>query len=132
MISHAPGDPEFLEITEATVIHAHQLALYGGSEGVRDPGGLDSAVQAAQNAYYYGEQDLFLAAAAYAFHIAENQPFVDGNKRTGLQCALVFLEVNGVQIFDPGSTLAAAMLRFSDHTLDKPGFAEILRALRTP
>jgi death-on-curing protein len=76
--------------------------LYGGSQGLRDERVLDSAV-ATPAATYDGEflhEDIFHMAAAYAFHIAENQPFVDGNKRTGLNAALVFLDINGWVVSD--------------------------------
>ena len=57
---------------------------------------VESALGAAQNTYWYGQGDLFEIAAAYAFHIAESQAFVDGNKRTALYVAVTFMEVNGI------------------------------------
>ena len=68
-------------------------------------------------------------AAAYAFHIAENQPFVDGNKRTALAAALVFLEFNGFDVSDPGGELYQAMISISSRTLDKAGLAKIFNQL---
>jgi death-on-curing protein len=73
--------------------------------------------------------DLFAMAAAYAFHIAQNQPFVDGNKRTGLAAALVFLDLNGVTIDDPEHRLYDAMLEVAEHRMDKTGLASLLAAL---
>jgi hypothetical protein len=84
-------------------LHDDQLRLFGGSAGVRDRGALESAVATPEATFddEFLHEDLFQMAAAYAFHIAENQPFVDGNKRTGLNAALVFLDVNGWVVLDP-------------------------------
>jgi len=68
-------------------------------------------------------------AAAYAFHVAENQPFLDGNKRTGLGAALVFLRINGFQVVDPDESLYEAMIGVAEHRMDKAGLAEVLRKL---
>jgi death-on-curing protein len=68
-------------------------------------------------------------AAAYAFHIAETQPFVDGNKRTGLDAALVFLDLNGWVVVDPEMRLYDAMLALSSRKLDKHGLAVLFRVL---
>lgn len=66
-------------------------------------------------------------AAAYAFHIAQNQPFVDGNKRTGLAAALVFLDMNGYSVSDPDEKLYDALIAIANKQLDKAGLAKILR-----
>jgi len=76
--------------------------------------------------------DIFEMAAAYAFHIAENQPFVDGNKRAGLNAALVFLDVNAWLVLDPDERLYDAMISLSARTLDKHGLASLLRELARP
>jgi death-on-curing protein len=92
----------FLTFEEVLYIHADQIAQYGGSAGVRDEGLLRSAL--AQPEAMFGDQYLHdsLAAqtAAYLFHLVKNHPFVDGNKRAGTACALVFLEINGHEL-DP-------------------------------
>ena len=74
-------------------------------------------------------EDLFAMAAAYAFHIAQNQPCLDGNKRTGLMAALVFLELNRVSVRDPAGRLHDAMIALAERRLDKPGLAALLREL---
>ena len=79
-------------------MHARQLAEHGGGTGVRDPGLLDSALQRPVNKTVYGEPDLFDLAAAYAYGIARNHPFVDDNKRTALVASRTFLIINGFQI----------------------------------
>jgi death-on-curing protein len=68
-------------------------------------------------------------AAAYAFHLAQNHPFIDGNKRTALAAALVFLELNGIGIADPKGTLYEAMIKIATGTIGKADFGKILRQL---
>src|SRR3954463_15270619 len=102
-------------------LHDEQLARFGGAGGIRDMGLLESAVATPQ-ASFGGEflhEDLFSMAAAYAFHIAQNQAFVDGNKRTGLLSALVFLDLNEIRISDPGALLYQAMIDIAERTIDK-------------
>ena len=79
-------------------------------------------------AHYYGQGDLFTIAAAYAFHIAQNQPFLDGNKRTAIGAALVFLEINGIDVatFDDAE-LYKAMIGIAEKRIGKTALAEILR-----
>lgn len=125
------SDPVFLDVDDVLLIHDEQLPRYGGSAGIRDRGLLESAV-AMPRATAGGEfahDDLFAMAAAYAFHIAQNQPFVDGNKRTGLLAALVFLDLNGVVTLDPDGRLYDAMIAVAEHRLDKAGVANVLRDL---
>ena len=104
--------PLFLTVEDVLALHDDQLRLFGGSAGVRDAGALDSAVAtpAATFDQEFLHDDLFHMAAAYAFHIAENQPFVDGNKRTGLNAAIVFLDINGWIVSDPDMRLYDAMI----------------------
>ena len=93
-------NPEFLTVDDVLDIHALQLDRYGGAGGVRDLGLLESAVaqpQASAEGVFLHE-DLFVMAAAYLFHLVSNHPFIDGNKRTGLLAALVFLDINGISI----------------------------------
>lgn len=71
-------------------------------------------------------------AAAYAFHIAENQPFVDGNKRTALNAALVFLDLNGFIVHDPEGRLHDAMIAISSRALDKRGSDRSSSSWRSP
>jgi len=72
---------------------------------------------------------IFEAAAAYAFHICNNRPFVDGNKRTALTCGLVFLELNAIETRDPDGTLYAAMIDVASGRLGKQQLADIFRTL---
>jgi death-on-curing protein len=127
-------EPEFLDIDEVIALHDRQLAAFGGSPGIRDRGLLESAV--AQPLASFGGEfvhgDLFAMAAAYAFHIAENQPFVDGNKRTALDAALVFLHLNGFSVEDPFDGLYDAMIAIAERRLDKEGLADLLRTWSKP
>jgi death-on-curing protein len=129
-----PRDPSFLEVEDVIVLHDDQLRLFGGSAGIRDANALESAVSVAQSTFdgRFLHVDLFEMAAAYAFHIAENQPFIDGNKRTGLNAALVFLDVNGWLVVDADGKLYDAMMALSLHDLDKRGLARLLRDLAVP
>lgn len=121
-------DPVFLHVEDVLLIHEEQFAKYGGSAGVRDAGLLDSAVAMprATAGGGFAHEDLFAMAAAYAFHIAQNQPFVDGNKRTGLLAAIVFLDLNGIVIADPEGRLYDAMVAIAERRLDKAGLAALL------
>ena len=91
---------QFLTLDEALAIHAHQITRYGGALGVRDRGLLESALAmpAATFAGTLLHPSLAEQAAAYLFHLVKNHPFVDGNKRVGLACSLVFLRLNGIRI----------------------------------
>jgi len=92
--------PLFLDLDYVMRLHRSLIEHYGGPEGVRDVGLLHSAIAMPQAAYG-GETlhaDLFEMAAAYLYHIVQNHPFVDGNKRTGAASAIVFLAMNDVQI----------------------------------
>ena len=124
----------FLTLAEVIEIHGDQIARYGGGTGVRDMGLLSSAV-AMPHASFQGSflhHDIFEMAAAYAYHICRNHPFVDGNKRTALAAALVFLDLNGVAISDPNGRLYEAMMSLASGKLGKAEFAKILLALRGP
>ena len=88
-------EPEWLSLDLALAIHYRQLAEHGGPTGVRDQGMLESALARPLNQWTYGEDDLCALAAAYAYGIARNHPFADGNKRTAWVFARLFLRLNG-------------------------------------
>jgi death-on-curing protein len=123
------SDPTFLTLDEVLQIHARSLAEHGGSEGTRDAGLVESALASAKNTFYYGRGDLFDIAAAYAFHLAESQAFVDGNKRTAVASALVFLARNGLYAQPPKWELYLAMIQVAEKKLTKTGLANIFRKL---
>jgi death-on-curing protein len=125
------SDPVFLDVEDVLFIHDEQFGEYGGLAGVRDAGLLESAVATprAMAGGAFAHEDLFAMAAAYAFHIAQNHPFMDGNKRTGLLAAIVFLDLNGVAIRDPEGRLYDAMIAIAERRMDKPGLAALLSEL---
>ena len=94
------NEPEFVTLDEVLGIHADQIRMYGGSLGVRDLKLLRSALAMPETTFdgEFLHPSVFEMAAAYLFHVARNHPFVDGNKRTALMCALVFLGLNGERL----------------------------------
>jgi death-on-curing protein len=124
-------EPVFLSVEDVIVLHDEQLVRFGGAAGIRDQSLLESAVGMPQATFggEYLHGDLFAMAAAYAFHIAQNQCFMDGNKRTGLLSALVFLDLNGIVIADSEGRLYQAMIDIAERAMDKSGLADLLRAL---
>ena len=102
--------PVWLTVQLVTAFHAEQLKLFGGPEGVRDLTMLESALGRPQNKFAYEDCDLASLAAAYAFGIAKNHPFVDGNKRAALLSVVVFLGLNGVD-FVADNAEAVVMIR---------------------
>ena len=121
--------PLFLGLEEVLEIHHDQITRYGGTEGIRDLGLLQSALSMPQagagNQYFHA--DLFEMAAAYLFHIVRNHPFVDGNKRTGVTAALVFLEMNGIQIRASDEALVQTVLAVAEGKLQKGALAGFFR-----
>jgi death on curing protein len=123
--------PEFLTLDEVLEIHRVQLERWGGADGTRDLGAIESAIAQPQATFdgEYLHGDLFAMAAAYAFHVAEAQAFVDGNKRTGLDVALTFLVLNGVRIPEQEDVLYVAMIEIAERKMTKPQLANLLREL---
>lgn len=121
--------PIFLTLDEVLMIHADQIQQYGGGLGVRDLGLLQSAI--AQPQATFAEQllhaGLFEQAAAYLFHLVENHPFLDGNKRVGAASALVFLETNDIETDVDEDELVAFVLKVAQGLVGK---SEITRWLQ--
>ena len=125
-------EPLFVDLASVYELHARSIDLFGGTHGTRDPGMIESALASAKNVYYYAQGDEFDVAAAYAFHLAEAQAFLDGNKRIGLATAIYFLDRNGyawMRTMEHQLQLYQAMLAIAAHTLDKGGLAALLREL---
>jgi len=116
----------FLSLDDVLALHDMQIERYGGSPGIRDRGLLESAVAMPQASFggVFVHQGLYEMAAAYAFHIAENQPFIDGNKRTALAAALVFLDWHQIEVEEPGEELYQAMIQLAEK-LDKAGLSHL-------
>ncbi len=121
---------DFLSTEDVLTLHADQVELYGGEHGVRDMGLLDSAV--AQPRASFGGQflhnDLFEMAAAYLYHLVQNHPFLDGNKRTGAVAAMVFLDLNGVEIDAPKGSLYDLTMAVATGQAGKAEITEFFRA----
>ena len=94
-------EPEWLDAADVRVFQAFLIAEFGGAEGVRDEGLLESAVARARHRFTYEDVDLFDLAATYAHGIAKNHPFVDGNKRSAFATARVLLGLNGAVLAAP-------------------------------
>jgi death on curing protein len=103
-------EPIWLDIDTVLDFHAEQLALFGGADGIRDHGLLESALARPLNKFGYGENSIAAVAAAYGFGIARNHPFIDGNKRTALASMIVFLGLNGMDLDAPQEAATAMIL----------------------
>ena len=125
------SEPNFLLLDDVLRIHARSLAEHGGSAGIRDQGLIESALGSAKNTLYYGGGDLFDVAASYAFHLAESQAFIDGNKRTAVVSAMVFLARNGVYVQPATWDLYSAMIDIAEKKKNKADLAEIFRKRAT-
>ena len=108
-------------------MHGEQIAEHGGRPGIRDAGLLSSALARPQNQAAYGESSVFDLAAAYAFGIISNHPFVDGNKRTGFLAAYVFLYLNGWELMASEAEAVAAVLALAVKEMDEAGFSNWLK-----
>jgi len=103
-------EPAWIEIEVALAIHDRQLAEHGGPIGLRDISLLESALARPKNQWAYGETDISALAAAYAFGLARNHPFADGNKRTAWVLARLFLVLNGVELeFTPDEAVSVVL-----------------------
>lgn len=121
------SEPEWLELDIVLDVHAEQLALFGGADGLRDVGLLESALARPQNKFAYGETDLAVLAAAYAFGIARNHPFVDGNKRSAFAAIIVFLGLNGIEFDARPAEATAMMLDLAAGLVAEDGLARWIR-----
>lgn len=90
------SEPRWLTLEQVKRIHAEQLALFGGPAGLRDEGMLESALGRPLNKFQYSETNLAVLASAYAYGLARNHPFIDGNKRAAFAATIVFLRWNGI------------------------------------
>ena len=123
-------DPEFLSLEEVLEIHEQQIAMFGGSGGLRDAAGLESAV-ATPRATFGGEflhPSIPAMAAAYLFHLCQNHPFIDGNKRVGTNAAIVFLRINEFEPTFDDDALVALVLTVASGLMNK---AELTRVFES-
>jgi len=125
-------EPQFLTRAEVDELHADSLREFGGIGGVRDDSLVESALGAAMNEHFYGGGDVFSVAAAYAFHLAQNQAFLDGNKRTATASALIFLAINGHakrHTKEERRSIYDALIAIAERRMDKAELAALFRRL---
>jgi len=126
--------PLFLDIEQVMRLHASMVERYGGTEGTRDVGLLQSAVAMPQMAYggEYLHADVFEMAAAYLYHIVQNHPFIDGNKRTGAAAAIIFLAMNGIEIEADEDGLVELTLAVAEGKASKREIADFFKSKAHP
>ena len=117
------SEPIWIDLEVVLAIHDEQLAEHGGQAGVRDRGLLESALARPRNQFEYGESSLARLAAAYAFGISGNHPFLDGNKRTSLVVAELFLELNGIELAASDAACVATFLSLAAGELSEEDLA---------
>lgn len=122
------SEPRWVTSTIVQAIHADQVRQHGGTLGLRDKGLLESALQRAPNHWHYGPSvDLPLLAALYGIGLAQNHPFLDGNKRTAFQIMYVFLGLNGLRLSASEADVVRIMLEVASSALDEDDLASWLR-----
>ncbi len=116
-------------VLRETVVAVHESLLreFGGLSGIRDVGMFDSALARPEQLFAYGEPELADLAAAYAFGLVRNHPFIDGNKRIGLATAVVFLEINGHEFIATEVDAVIQTLALAAGELDEAGYAAWLK-----
>jgi death-on-curing protein len=121
------SEPFWLTAAMIVAIHDEQLAIHGGSAGLRDSGLLESALDRPRNKWAYEQAALPELAAAYGYGIARNHPFVDGNKRTALLAIYTFLGVNDVDFVVPEADAAAIILSLAAGEVSEESLARWIR-----
>jgi death-on-curing protein len=119
--------PEWVTLPIVLAIHDEQLAVHGGSSGLRDIALLESALSRPLNKWSYESAELPELAAAYAYGIARNHPFVDGNKRTALLAMYTFLGINGVDFIVAEADAAAMILSLAAGQVSEESLARWIR-----
>lgn len=120
-------EPIWLTRELVGAIHFKQLKLFGGPAGLRDEGALESALGRPMNRWGYDEGDLAALAAAYAFGIARNHPFVDGNKRASLLALVTFLGLNGIDFVADEAEAVVIIRSVAAGEVDEIGLARWIR-----
>jgi len=121
------SEPFWLTRQMIVAIHDEQLAIHGGAAGLRDEGMLESALDRPRNRWLYAQAGIAELAAAYAFGVARNHPFVDGNKRTSLLALYTFLGVNGIDFIVSEAEAAAMILALAAGEVDEEGLTRWIR-----
>jgi len=126
-------EPRWLALVHILAIHSDQIQGHGGSLGLRDRGLLESTLDRPRNRLRYEpDSDLPALAAAYGFGLANNHPFIDGNKRVAFQSMYPFLGLNGFRIAAPEEEVVDVVLSLASGDVDESGLADWLRQHMTP
>lgn len=120
-------EPIWLTTELVIALHDEQLRMFGGPPGIRDHGMLESALGRPQNKWTYGETDLAALAAAYAYGIARNHPFVDGNKRAAFLSIITFLGLNDIDFVAPEPEAVVMILGLASGEIEEEGLARWMR-----
>jgi len=126
------SEPTWVDLEVVLAIHDEQLAEHGGQAGVRDRGLLESAMARPQNQFAYGEHSLARLAPSYAFGISRNHPFLDGNKRTSLVVAELFLDLNGFALTATDPECVATFLQLAAGDCTEEQLADWIAANSSP
>lgn len=126
------SEPRWLTLEEVLVAHDRQIARFGGPHGIRDLGALESALGRPVNKFAYGETDLASLAAAYAFGIARNHPFIDGNKRAAFVALMMFPRLNDLRFAPPPAEATAAILGLAAGEISEESLARWIRDRSPP
>ncbi|MGB8609186.1 type II toxin-antitoxin system death-on-curing family toxin [Bradyrhizobium sp.] len=121
------NEPIWLDVEILIDLHAEQLALFGGPDGIRDQGMLESALGRPINKFTCGETDLAALAAAYAFGIARNHPFVDGNEPAAFGAMIMFLGLNDIDFLVPPESATAMILSLAAGEVNEEGLTRWIR-----
>lgn len=121
------SEPIWLFPELVIAFHDEQLREFGGPPGIRDRGMLESALDRPRNKLSYGERDLAALAAAYAFGIAKNHPFVDGNKRAALLSIVTFLGLNGIEFVADNAEAVVVIQGLAAGEIAEEGLARWIR-----
>lgn len=121
------SEPVWLSAELVIAVHEEQLRTYGGPAGIRDRGMLESALGRAPNKWTYGETDLAALAAAYAYGVARNHPFVDGNKRAALLSLVTFLGLNDIDFVANEAEAVVMILGLAAGDIDEDGLSRWIR-----
>jgi death-on-curing protein len=130
-LKNSPSEPFYISLKVVLEIHQRQLKEFGGADGIRNRPGLEAAVENPKATFDGSDlyPTIFLKAAAYAYHLAESQAFVDGNKRAALDVALTFLAINGFEIEDEQMELYDAMIAIAEKKMSKEDLAQLFERL---
>jgi death-on-curing protein len=120
-------EPIWLDVGEVIDMHAEQLAIFGGPEGIRDQGLLESAILRPVNQWHCGQTDMAALAAAYAFGLVRNRAFVDGNKRVAFHAMVVFLRGNDIPFLPDPAHATAIILALAAGEVNEEGLTRWIR-----